>query len=216
MRLRTVLLIEKDGENRDFSLQTRCITKLFERLFVKDFNTVDCRHINFFCGSYEKFQVAEYVDGFYDVEIPYDINAFFYLSDQAKKEEIYILLKKSLAYMISEKSWDKEPFVKTFDLMKELDLKNESFWGKPKWNPTKTLKAQVYWVHGLYNFTIYLEVKNKQNELVLREKMTSLLPDDLIYSDYLGKLMWESNSIVTLSHKYAKESFSLNLQPLLP
>jgi hypothetical protein len=212
MLLKHILLFGENGSESDikFSFETRCITKLFERLLV-GFQSEDCKQINFHCGNFDRFKISESVDGFYEVLVPLDIKEFLKLDDFIKKEKTLELLKNCLDFVIEQKKWDPDPFQQVYLKIKKLNYINEFIWNKPKWNPSKKYKAEVHCTHDLYSFDINISITNRDNNVLKNEKILSTKPDDIIYSRFLGELKWISNGEVALFEKFSKRYVSIKL-----
>lgn len=214
MLLKTFLLLGKEeisDVQKSFSFQTRCITKLYERVFEKKYQTVDCRQLNFHCGHYPEMRLLECFDGFCPILVPYNIEQFLEYPDNRKKVETLELLKSSLDFVIVEKNWDPTPFREAYERVKELSYINEFIWGKPKFSPNKKYKAEVTCNHDLYHFTIKIVIKEKKGQVLFEKEVVSTKPDELIYDRFLGHLKWLSDDEVALYEKYSERYVSVKL-----
>lgn len=215
MLLKTFLLLGEEGISdvkKSFSFQTRCITKLYERVFDKKYKTADCRQLNFHCGNYSEMKLLGCFDGFCQVLVPYNTQEFLEYPDNKKKIEILELLKNSLDFVIREKNWDPNPFQEAYERVKELNYINEFIWNKPKLSPNKKYKAEVHCNHDLYDFTIKMVIKDRKDKVLLEKKIVSTEPDELIYDRFLGHLMWISDDEIALYEKNSKRYTSVKLR----
>ncbi|RFU62577.1 hypothetical protein [Bacillus sp. V59.32b] len=214
MYLKKFLLFGEEGVakvSESFSYQTRCITKLYENVFTKKFKTMDCKQLNFHCGDYSSYKSLGNVDGFCDVQVPYDIEWFLNLSDDRKKRETLELILRSIKYVLEIKKWDEKPFLEAYNRVIDLNYQNQYIWGKPKKSPDKTYTAEVFCVHGLYEFKINLIIRNNSGHKVVEQNVISAEPDELIYSRFLGELKWVDKNKVTLFENYSSGSVSISL-----
>lgn len=214
MLLKHFLLYGEEGiadVTKSFSFQTRCITQLYEKVFIKNYRTTDIKQINFHCGEYPVIKISECVSGFCDVQVPYDINTFLSYPDYKKKIEALELLKHSLDFVTKEKGWDYKPFHDAYEKVKELNYTNEFIWGKPKMSPNKKYKAEAHCVHDLYDFSVKLIIRDMAGAIVAEKKVISTQPDELIYNRHLGELKWLGNNQVILFEKYSKGQVSISI-----
>lgn len=218
MLLKTFLLLGEEGitdVKKSFSFQTRCMTKLYERVFDKKYKTVDCRQLNFHCGNYPEIKLLECFDGFCQVLVPYNVEEFLKYPDNKKKVEILELLKNSLDFVIREKNWDPDPFQEAYERVKELNYINEFIWDKPKFSPNRKYKAEVICNHDLYDFTLKIVIKDRNGKILHEKEIVSTEPDELIYDRFLGHLQWISDDEIALYEKYSKRYVSVKLSEVL-
>ena len=208
-------LMYGDEDTRDIksnlSFQTRCITKLYEKVFIKKYRTENCKQLNFFCGNYNEFRINECIDGFYDVQVPYDVQQFFSLSDEAKRVQTLNLLLESIMFVANEMNWNTQPFLEAYHKVKELKGINDFRWGKFIKSPDGKNKAYVWCVHDLYDFKINIIVKNEKNKIILQKEVISTLPDELIYLRFLGNLEWVDEKTIILRESYSKGFVTVEL-----
>jgi hypothetical protein len=191
--------------------QSRCITALFEKCFSK-FNTENIKQINIFCVKGSPKPTLTIIDGFCDVEINYDVSEFFNLADQEKKEVVLEVLKQGIDKVVKLNNWESRPFDGAYNCVKEISYKNEYVWRKPKSSPNRNYKAEVFINHGLYLCEIYLVVKDKNGQEMVKKLVSSTKPDELIFSHYLGELNWLSNYEVALFNRPKSNYVSVHLK----
>ncbi len=93
-------------------------TTLYEKCFSK-FNTENIKQINIFCVNGSPTPSLTIIDGFCDVEIGYDVNGFFKLEDQEKKEVILDILKQGIDKVIKLNNWESRPFDDAYNCVKK-------------------------------------------------------------------------------------------------
>ncbi|MFJ7686053.1 hypothetical protein [Peribacillus butanolivorans] len=195
----------------NFSFQSRCITALYEKCFSK-FNTENIKQINIFCVKDSPNPSLSIIDGFCDVEIGYDVSEFFKLEEQEKKEVVLDILKQGIDKVVKLNNWESRPFDDAYNCVKEVSYKNEYVWKKPKSSPNRTYKAEVFINHGLYLCEIYLIVRDKNGQEIVKELVSSTKPDEIIFSYYLGELNWLSNYEVALFNRPKSKYVSVHLK----
>jgi hypothetical protein len=192
-----------------FSFQTRCIASLYRRNLEK-FKTDDCWKILVKC-------VKEITDskirtgGVCELQVVYDADEFFALSNYDKKVTTLRILKQGIDLVAEEKHWDKEPFDIAYNKVIECDYVNKWIWKKTKYNPSKKLIAKIYGEHDVDSVDISLVILNRKGEELKRVKIISTLPDELCYSIHLGELRWVSDSEVSLVNIFNTKQWSVKL-----
>jgi hypothetical protein len=197
-----------------FTFQSRCITSLYEKCFSK-FSTENIKQINIFCVKESPKPNLSIIDGFCDVEILYDVNEFFKLDDQQRKEVILEVLKQGVDKVVKLCNWDNRPFEDAFNCVKKVRYKTEYVWKKPKSNPNRNHKAEVLINHDLYLCEIYLVVKDKKGNEIVKKLVSSTKPDEIIFSHFLGELIWLSNYEVALFNRPKSKYVSVDLKTFL-
>lgn len=150
-------------------------------------------------------------DGIYEIQIQYDYNDFFKLAEDDKKRKILDLLKEGLDKIIEEKQWDKKPFDEAYKKVIEVDYVNEWYCKKALRNPTKEYKAAVFCEHKKDVCDITIIIMNKKGDEIRRKKVLSLLPHELVYESYLGKLKWISDDTVVLMNRFENEQWEVKI-----
>ncbi|TDL60076.1 hypothetical protein E2R56_31505 [Rhodococcus qingshengii] len=199
---------------KSFTFQSRCITALYERCFSK-FQNENIKQINIFCVKDSPNPTLTIVDGFCDVEIHYDVSEFFKLEDKEKKELVLVILKQGIDKVVKLNNWESKPFDDAYNCVKVEKHKNEYVWKKPKSSPNRNYKAEVFIDHGLYLCEIYLVVKDKNGNEIVKKLVSSTKPDELIFSHYLGELNWLSNYEVALFNRPKSNYVSVNIKEVL-
>ncbi|MFU2015981.1 hypothetical protein ACM6Q7_13025 [Peribacillus butanolivorans] len=146
------------------------------------------------------------------MEIGYDVSEFFKLEEQEKKEVVLDILKQGIDKVVKLNNWESRPFDDAYNCVKEASYKNEYVWKKPKSSPNRTYKAEVFINHGLYLCEIYLIVRDKNGQEIVKELVSSTKPDERIFSYYLGELNWLSNYEVALFNRPKSKYVSVHLK----
>lgn len=202
-------------KRREFSLQTRCITALFSRL-LGYINTSDCKKIVVKCvPEIHGKKTVTYPDGFCDVQIKFDYNAYTTLDDFDKKKASLEALMDGIRTVAEEKKWIIEPFESVYDRIKEIRYKNEWVWKKPIKSPDNNAIASVLLQHEISEITISIIISNKSGDELFRKKIMSELPDEWNYARHLGEIKWVSEYEVVLINKKKDEEWLVNTKDLL-
>ncbi len=197
----------------DFHSQTYSVVHLFEDHLPKKLCFNDIYAIQFECSLNLQLQCKGIeLDGILRVQIPYDVNEFFTLSDSEKKKVTLELLMKGMKCVADEKGYDLEPFINAYNGVIADNYEYKKTFKKPKLSPNRKLKARIEVVLGLYEFSAYLIVEDKmQNEVVRRLISTTIQRWELLYS-YLGELKWIDNEIIRLYQRKPQEQKYIELK----
>lgn len=196
--------------NFKFRLQTKCITSLFERL-LGGFKNDKCRRIIIECVPIITKE-ARCFEGFYLVQVPYDINNFFQLNDLEKKKKALELIKVGLNEIIVNEDWDSTIFDKVYKQIIDKNYINQWQWKKQKGNPGRQYTAKVFCEHDIYFFNIKLIIEDKKRQVIKEEKIITEKPDEWSYAKYFGDLKWLSNNEVALISKNKDYEFRVKIE----
>ena len=133
MRVLREFDLATDGDRerrRAFSLQTRCVTALYERLFPRRYKTESCWKVYIRCLTANV--QPHYRDhlGVYELDIDADAQAFFGLGDVDKKWWAFEQLQRGIEQLRRQTGWDEEPFAATAAQARALELRNVWRWKK--------------------------------------------------------------------------------------
>lgn len=95
--------------------------------------------------------------------------------------------------------FDVSAIVKACDEVVNNDYLNEWYWRKPI--KSKHLSAQIKILHEVESVHLYLVFRNSHKNIQIEKLLVSDLPDERVYSKYLGKLEWISDESAKLSTK---------------
>jgi hypothetical protein len=193
-----------------FNKQTRYIVSLYCRFFQK-YKTEDCKMI--IINLMKQITDTRIIncDGMYEIQIQYDYNDFFKLSENNKKKKILDLLKEGIDKIIKEKQWDRNAFDEAYKKVIEVDYVNEWYYKKALRSPTKEYKAAVFCEHKKDVFDITIIIMNKKGEEIKRKKVLSLPPREVVFDYYLGKLKWISDDTVVLTDCFENEQWEVKI-----
>ena len=185
---------------RRFDLETRCIVSMFLRLLGK-YKNKDSAKILIDCV--EKTTLTDYssVFGICLVQYELDYIDFFNKNNYAKKQAILQIVKESICNIAKEKDWDLTPFEYAFNKIEELEYKNFWVFGKKSKSPSKLYTAELYLEHKIEAIDFFVVIRNKQGEIVEKKLIITESPSEWVYTKYLGKLVWVSDTEIHLNNK---------------
>jgi len=214
MRVLREFDLATDGDRerrRAFSLQTRCVTALYERLFPRRYKTESCWKVYIRCVTANV--QPHYRDhlGVYELDIDADSQGFFELGDADKKWWTFEQLQRGIEQLRRQTGWDEEPFEATAAQARALELRNVWRWKKTASSPSRRQKAEVWVDHDVWACRISLVVRNRAGDELSRHDLVSELPSEWYYSSHLGALGWESETRVVLTSKDGKQSWLVDV-----
>lgn len=203
MRLRELDLdLPHDVAHRhEFRLQTRCITRLYERCFPG--LTVD-RAWKVLVECVERVEQPEIRDllGVFVAQVPFDWAGWKRATPLARKKMALASLQEGVRRVVADKHWPEAPFERAFEGVVERAYVNELTWpAKPKATPDRKHKACLFCRHDLDVFRAWLVISDKGGKEVARELAFEVEPSDHAFVARMGKLEWRSNHQVVLVGK---------------
>lgn len=186
-------------KRRNFNLQTRCISAMYERLF-KNFNTKDCEKVVVECvAEITQDNIINYLD-VYTVQVKFDYTCFINKTNFNKKIYTLELLFEGLVKVAKFKEWNLQPFLETKEEIIKSNYINEWNFKRPVKNSNENYMAEVKCIHGVEDFTITLLVKDL-NQNILSSKSITEKPHEFAYAKHLGVVKWTTNDNVMLANK---------------
>lgn len=193
-----------------FSTQSRCVTSFYERCF-EAFKTNDCWKIQVQCVS-NRTAIPKVVGGVYEVQVIYEIDKFFQLSDEKKKITALELLYQGITEILKVENWDSYRFYNAYTCVVNGDFINKWIWKHQKTSPNRKYVAKVLCEHNVYSCDISIIVLDKNDNEIKKAKVTSTKPDEWFFSKYFGELKWLSNAEVALYSKDRKSCFRVIIE----
>lgn len=83
--------------------------------------------------------------------------------------------------------------------------------GKKAKSPNKLYTAELYIEHKIESIDFFALIRNKQDEVVEKKLIITEKPSEWMYIQYLGKLVWASDTEIELRDKTGFALFSLSL-----
>ena len=198
-------------KRRKFSNQTGCMSMLFSRCFGY-IDTKDTRKIIVECVPKTSGKITKtFPDGFCEVQVQFDHDSFVSHDALDKKTIAIETLMEGIRAVSAEKNWDIEPFEKTYAKIMEAEYKNEWIWKKPVKSPDKKSVAHVLVQHVVESIDVSIVICDKRGEEIVRERVISEMPDERVFWENLGNVLWTDNQKVTLVNKNQEAKWSVCL-----
>ncbi|TDL69176.1 hypothetical protein E2R58_08295 [Paenibacillus amylolyticus] len=198
-------------KRRSFSLETRCITAMYERLFGK-YNTKDCWKVLIECVENITDERIVNVSGVCSVPIQFSLNDFNEKNELEKKKTTLRMLMEGIEKLALRNNWEVDPFREIALQIEALDYVNEWTWKKSVKSPNKKYNARVICHHNVDSMDIFLSILQRDGTQVFLEKVISEQPDEFAYDRHLGELTWVSDFEVALINKTGTEKFYATLE----
>lgn len=200
---------------RRFDLETRCIIAMFLRLLGKKYKTKACSKVVIECVEkapeieYPCYRGSCYGIGLVRYELDYV--EFFAKNDYEKKQIILQIIKESLYKMAKDEGWDFTALENVCNKIKKLDYNNCWVVGKKAKSPNKLYTAELYIEHEIETIYLFAVIRNKQDEIVRKKLIIKEKPSEWIYTQYLGKLVWVSDTEIHLNDRTGFTLFNVSL-----
>ncbi|OAS14693.1 hypothetical protein [Paenibacillus oryzisoli] len=200
-----------DDKRRSFRLETRCITAMFERLFVK-MKTEDCKKVLIECVESITDERILNFSGIVTVQVKSSYNEFILGNDDEKKRTTLNLLLKGIEKISREKDWVIDAFRDVSSQIEKIGYLNEWIWRKAVKSPQKKYYAEVLCQHNVKSMDISILIRQMDGTEVRKIMVISELPDEFAYAKHLGQLVWTSESEVVLVNKNGDNMVAVRIE----
>lgn len=208
-------LYEKNWSEKrlKFILETRCISSYYERLFKeKSYKIKNIWKILIDCVEKVNDNRIIEIEGVLSVQVEFDYNHYFNCIEHDKKKIILDTLMNGIENIVKSKNFNIEPFIEVRNEIMESKFINTYSWMKPVKNQNKEFAAEIILEHELEIINFYILIKNKDNEIILHEKILSQKPDEWFFKKYLGSLLWKSSNEIELLSKNGDSVYSCKIK----
>lgn len=185
-------------KRRTFQLQTKCMTSMIERLMPK-ITTKDCWKIIIECVENANQDEFKNLLGVYVVQVEFDFHYFCQLDSEAKKVYVVSKITDSLNNLIRLVDFNIDAIVNTCIGIQEKKYINKWVAGKPVKN--KCGYAQIQVSHEINEVILSILFMDLDMNIIKNVPFIVTLPDERSYSQYLGKLMWNSEREIVVVTK---------------
>jgi len=182
------------GNEWKFTFETNGIFFLFEKLLGRGFKNEDTQVVKInLVENVDTEEVITNWDGFTNIQLQFDQDKFFDLSDYEKKKETVGLIMAGIRKVATYKGWDMRPFEEVYEKIVELDYKNEEWKDKKiASHPSKKLKARVFVQHEVQSIEIFIVVTDSRKKELYREKIiTKTLEVSHSYDAMIALNRWD-------------------------
>ena len=137
--------------------------------------------------------------GVYSIQVPFDISTFWEMNSLNKKKYVVTKIREAIRIIAQYNFFDVGEIENACNKVENLNYVNEWHWSKPV--KCKQISAQVKVLHDVERVTISLVFKDSAQKSYREKILVSDIPDERVYSKYLGKLEWISVGTARLSTK---------------
>ena len=197
-------------KRRNFSLQTRCVSSMFERLMGKII-TKKCSKLLIECVPDNNETALLEFSEVSSVKMKFDYDNFMLLDNLQKKKTILELLMKGVQTFAKKEALDYEQFVVVYNQIVELDYINRWIWKKSIKSPSKKHSAELVVKHDVEMVIFMIVIKDSMGNEVKTEDLLTELPDEYAYANHLGNLTWSDDKSVTLINKKGDQSWTVSI-----
>lgn len=184
-------------KRREFQLFSRCMTSMIERL-MPSINTKNYWKIIIECVEGIPKAEGIYMPEILFVQVLFDIDCFYKFDNYEKKKYIINKVLEAVDYLTSCGYLELDELKQTCDVIIKSDYVNEWLWKKPVRLKNKSVQIKV--LHEVDKVSIYMIFKD-EDKIVEEVLLVEDIPDEWVYSKYLGKLEWVSENKAQLTTK---------------
>lgn len=189
----------------EFAFQTQCVASLYRRFFKNRQKIKKVWKV--------LVEIVRVVDrtkslnliGALEVKVQGNVEEFFQLDAQHKKEASLKYLMEGIRWVAKEQSWDISEFEAVEKQIRDCNFENTWTWKSPVKNASKTRTAEVVIEHDVSEARLFMRFRDKKGAVVKQNFLVSEKPDELIFYKHLGKLQWLDDSSVVLISRSGNE-----------
>lgn len=194
-------------KRREFQLMTRCITSMIERI-MKPIETKDCWKILIECVENSESIDYKNLLGVYVIQVKIELETFYLVDDYKKKEIMVEIILKGINQLSKNVSFNLNNITDACMKIIANNYVNEWTWRRIKID-NKILDIRIE--HEIRELNIIMLITLSNGVAEKRETIIKTIPDERVYSQYLGKLVRLSNREVVLIDKSGNEIRSVIL-----
>mgnify|MGYP003295367867 CR=1 FL=1 len=185
-------------KRRQLQLMTRCMTSMVERIIPR-ITTKDCWKILIECVEKPSRNECINLLGVYSVQVLFDINMFWEMNSLEKKKYVVKKIREAIRTIAQYNFFDVEEIENACNKIVDSNYVNEWYWNKPV--KSKQVSVQVKVLHEVESVNIYMVFMDSIKNVYKEKFLVADIPDERVYSKYLGKLEWISVGTARLSTK---------------
>ncbi|HDR4882951.1 TPA: hypothetical protein QCR18_002176 [Bacillus cereus] len=151
------------------------------------------------------------VDGFIEIQIIFNLEQYISLTNHQKNQILLNIIQRATKSVGDIFEWEYQPFQEAYNKVIEKNYENNYVW-KKKVSPGRKYIAEVFCMHEINEYLIYMIVKDyrDKNELK-RELLHRVSPHEFMFVPYLGDLKWLSNDSVALIGENPRRQWAVNV-----
>ena len=189
---------------REFQLMTRCMTSMVERI-MQPVYTEDCWKIIIECIEEGIEDGYKNLLGVYIIQVSLDLEVFWQLSEFDKKRVTVKKIMEGISKLSNYVSYDMDNIYKACEQITFQGYNNTWYWKKPIKQNQKYVQIMIQ--HEVNILNIYMVFMNMNRNLIGKVLLTSTLPDERKYAQFLGELKWISEMSAVLITKNDKKLY---------
>lgn len=173
-------------------------------LFLKELGCYDndiCSKINVNCYDGCKNELMGFVDGIGVVNCNFKYHEYKDLSIMDKQKSILNLIDNAFRIISKDIDWDMKPIDKAIDQVQKREFKNIGIALKSKKNKAKNYSAQLLYNYQIDKIEFFMSIIDKNHNEIKCERVLKLMPESIIFKNYIGSIKWISNNEVALLNK---------------
>lgn len=215
--LKEFALYDETDTSRDLKTQqrltneSRCILANFEKQFSKYQNNQNAWKIGIDVVKSKTQQKPIVVGGCVEAQIIFDLEHYFNAENLDKKKMILEMLWEGIVLTVKTFKWDILPFQNAKDAVLRTNYMYHWIWKKPKLNPSKRYKAEIFCEHEIDFFRISLVAKDKNDNILKTIHLIDEEPNEFIFAKYFGSFDWISENEISFSSKDGSISWVYNI-----
>lgn len=198
------------SKRRDFSLRTRCISSMFERLMGK-ISTHSCSKLLIECVPFQSESLLLDFSEINTFKIQFDYDSFKLLDNNEKKKLTLEMLMKGVQALSEKEKLDFQKFIVVYNQIVESNYRNEWVWQKSIKSPNKKLSAELIINHEVELVYISILIRNINGNIMKVEEILTDLPDEYAYSKHLGRLSWQNDKTISLINKKGDKNWVVSI-----
>lgn len=194
-----------------FRNETRSVLALFERYLKPPRESGKLWKVNIYVVERVRKPQPFDVLGVIKVQIEGDCRCFFCLTADEKRRQTLNWLVRGIEIVTQAYGWDIKPYADAREAVLDLNFKNHWTWRKRAWwRNGRRLAAEVFVEHEVEEIRIYIQLRNRSNEILERFLVVTDMPDEFVFDKYFGALQWIDDTTVKLVPKsWAEGSWSV-------
>ncbi|PEY99127.1 hypothetical protein CN326_23440 [Bacillus sp. AFS018417] len=193
-----------------FRDEVRCVAELYLYHLGK-YKTIETKKLMINCVEKIVGPQILNVDGFTDVQVVFEIENYFSLSNYEKKRLILEKIREGVSLVVKKFNWDYSIFEQAYNKVIEEDYQNQYIW-KQKVSPKRKYIGEVFCQHDIEEFSIYMVIKDYNDKKeIKRVFLQSDRPNEFAFVKHLGKLEWLSQDEIVLINKSGKNQWVVKI-----
>lgn len=135
------------------------------------------------------------------VKVAFNYEMYRKLDKDRKKKTILDTLHEGVIKACEEEGWQQDTFQHCYEQVLNDEFYFSWLFKKPKKSKNRELVAEVSCLHDFDAFTMSLEVKNLDSEIIYTEEVFSTKPNEFVFVQLLGDFKWVSNEEIEFYDK---------------